>query len=296
MNQPEPGIYYDIPFDQYCDWQALNISTLLHGRRSMLHLKAAMDGPPMPRTVSMATGTLGHTLTLEPARAMQCYIVMPDYANDPENVKADGTKSSRPTSTAWYKQKAKDFAAANITREVVTQDQYDNMLGMLQALAGHDKARTALAGGQREVSLVWVDADTGILRKGRLDLVDADQMLLLDLKVTDDASRFENTIDRFGYHIRMASYREGWLSVSDDDIWPWLLAVEPKPPFGIRYAAIGKQTLAVGRCDYRLLITQYQRCIETGEWPGYEDPSEWNLPGIVSVEENYGLKITTEAP
>ena len=61
MNQPEPGIYYDIPFDQYCDWQALNISTLLHGRRSMLHLKAAMDGPPSHQSYICKAETSGST-------------------------------------------------------------------------------------------------------------------------------------------------------------------------------------------------------------------------------------------
>lgn len=296
MTTPSPGIYYDIPFDEYVEWPGLNVSTLLKGRKSMMHLKHYMDSPPLIRTSSMTTGVLGHTLTLEAPKAMARYVVMPDFASDPENRRADGSKPDAPTSTKWYKQKVKDFAAANITREVVTQEAYDDMLGMLKALSAHPKSSAALTGGVREVSIVWVDYVTGILRKGRIDLINIDKLLMLDLKVTEDASRFEGTIGRFGYHIRAASYMDGWNTLDGDALFPYLLAVEPKPPFGIRYGRLGDSTMAVGRVAYGHLMQQYRRCIETGKWPGYDDVNEWNLPGYGPSDETYGLKITTEAP
>ena len=292
MTAPSPGIYYDIPFDEYVEWPGLNVSTLLKGRKSMLHLKHYMDSPPLIRTTGMTTGVLGHTLTLEAPKAMARYVVMPDFAGDPENRRADGSKPDAPSSTKWCRQKVKDFAAANITREVVTQEAYDDMLGMLKALTAHPKSSAALTGGVREVSIVWVDEPTQVLRKGRIDLINIDKKLMLDLKVTEDASRFEGTIGRFGYHIRMAGYMDGWAAVSGVELFPYLLAVEPKPPFGIRYARIGKSTMAAAYFGYGFLMNQYRRCTETGEWPGYDDLDEWNLPGHVPSDETYGLKIT----
>src|SRR3990167_9725358 len=41
---PEPGIYPDVDFDTYKSWDAMNLSTLCHGKVSMQHLKAAIDG------------------------------------------------------------------------------------------------------------------------------------------------------------------------------------------------------------------------------------------------------------
>ena len=42
---PGPGIYYDVNFADYVNWQALNHSTLKHGLRSMAHIRAAIEHP-----------------------------------------------------------------------------------------------------------------------------------------------------------------------------------------------------------------------------------------------------------
>ena len=288
MTVPTPGIHSDIPFDVYADWDALNVSTLIKGRKSMAHCQV----PWKERNEGMRKGVFGHGCFLQPIETMGQYAVMPDYANDPDNVRADGSKPDKPASTGWYKKKAAEFAATNSGREVVTQQWYDDMLGALKAVKAHPKASECLApGGQAEVSLVWTDAETGILRKARLDYIRDAQKVLADLKFTDDVSRFERTIDRFGYHIRMASYVDAWLVLTGVKLVPWLIAIEPHAPYGIRCGPIGKQTMILGHREYRLLLKQYFDCILTGEWSGYEDVDEWNLPGVGQDVDTYGLQI-----
>ena len=293
MNAPAPGIYENIDFDQYTSWRAMNISTLLEGRRSMRHVKEAMDRPVRRRTASMWRGILGHTLVLEPVTAMDRYVVMPLFEDDPENLTSKGERPKNPTSTSWYRAKAKAFARDNITREVITQDKYDEIKGMVRALDINPKARKMLTGGVRELSMVWVDPNCGVVCKGRLDLVNEDEGFCLDLKVVEDASRFDHSIAKFHYDIRMASYMWGWSTLRGESLTPWLMAVEGSPPYGIRTAPVGDETMAIGLEQYRQLLSDYSRCLDRDEWPGYEDPDEWNLPGVGgNGMAIYGLKIS----
>jgi len=296
MNIPAPGVYEDIPFDQYAAWNAMNISTLLHGQRSMAHLQTAIQRPVRKRTKAMWRGVLGHTLVIEPLTAMDKYVVMPKFEDDPLNLKANGSKPRNPTSTSWYQNKKKEFELTNIAREVVTQDRFDEMREMIRALDKAETAKAMLKGADmREISLVWVDPETGTLCKGRLDLVDEDAGLLIDLKVVEDASRFERSISQYSYHIRMASYIYGWSILCGQHLLPWLMVVEGSSPFGIRSAVIGQETMALGLAEYKTLLGRYRRCRETKNWPGYEDPDEWNLPGVGGPDmQNYGLKFVPE--
>jgi len=293
MNAPAPGLYLDIEFDQYVSWNAMNISTLLEGRRSMLHLKQEIDLPSRKRTAAMWLGVLGHTLVLEPVKAMAKYVVMPPFELDPLNVTGKGGTPKSPTSTAWYRKKRKEFETTNMLREVVTQQKYDEILGMVNALALNPRAKECLASGEREISMVWVDASTGVVCKGRIDLLDTPNVRFLDLKIVENAARFERTIEQFAYHVRMSWYQDGLLALGKGVLEPWLMASESTPPFGIRVAPIGEDSLRIGRSISRELLDNYARCISSDYWPGYDDPDEWNLPGV-GADQHYGLKITTE--
>jgi len=294
MKPPAPGLYPDIEFDQYAGWEAMNISTLLEGRRSMQHLHQALIAPVRKRTAAMWLGVLGHTLVLEPIKAMAKYVVMPDFASDPANTTAGGGKPKSPTSTSWYQKKKKEFEATNILREVVTQQKYDEILGMVHALASNPRAKECLAAGEREISLVWVDEPTGVVCKGRIDLLDAPKERFLDLKIVENAARFERSLEQYSYHVRMSWYQGGLMALGYQSLMPWLMAAESTPPFGIRAAPVGEETLLIGRDIHRELLDNYSKCISSDYWPGYDDPDEWNLPGV-GADQHYGLKITTEA-
>ena len=58
----KPGIYYDMLFGEYKAAPGMNCSTLKYAAKSMLHLKAKLDGEiPDPASAALSFGTAFHT-------------------------------------------------------------------------------------------------------------------------------------------------------------------------------------------------------------------------------------------
>ena len=137
---PEPGIHQDIPFEEYVEWDAVNNSSLTRAARSMAHYRYA---PPQAETKALRFGKLCHSGALEPLLIPKHYVVMPDLA---EGIRrADGTEYASPRATAEYKRRAAEFKEANADKEVVDQDTYDTMMGVVDALLAHERARAIAA-------------------------------------------------------------------------------------------------------------------------------------------------------
>ncbi len=282
---PKPGIYEDVSFEEYLAWQAVNNSLLKHGTRSMAHVKAAMDGPPKEPTPAMQLGTLMHGGILEPLAIVKRYVVMPPFER--EITKDDGTPYAKPKATKQYKLLVQDFRDEHPDQEIVTEDQYQALLGVSNALSENDRARQWLnAPGKPEVSIVWNDPATGIRCKARLDkwTPNGPQAGLTDLKTTADALRFESQIAKLGYHRQLAMYCDGLRVLTGTNYEPRLIAVEPTAPYGVRAAVLSDDALNWGRESYRELLARYAECLARDAWPGYEDPDYWHLPNWATAD------------
>lgn len=293
---PPPGIYPDIPFEEYFAWPYVNATSVVAGVRSMAHMKTQLRSPPPP-TDLMRQGIFNHMGQLETVKLPSRYVVMPDFENDDDNVTQAGDRPKNPKLTGYYKRKVAEFQAVNITKEIVSQDWYDTMVSMVAAIKAHPKANAYLNGpGLNEVSIVWDDPETKIRCRCRIDKVDRNLQQIPDLKGTKDASRFEQTLYRFGYHIKAAMYEDGWASASGKRYQSCLVAVETEPPYGVRAAPMGRAAIDLGRRTYKRILAAYKQCAASGEWPSYPDVPEWTLPAyVIDNEKNYGLIITEEA-
>ena len=284
---PEPGIHQDIPFEEYVEWDAVNNSSLTRAARSMAHYRYA---PPQAETKALRFGKLCHSGALEPLLIPKHYVVMPDLA---EGIRrADGTEYASPRATAEYKRRAAEFKEANADKEVVDQDTYDTMMGVVDALLAHERAREYLyAPDPSEVSIVWDDPETGIRCKGRIDRLQLRASRLSDLKTTIDASQFERSVFRFAYHRQGAFYVDGMRVLTGEDFAFALVAVERDKPFGVRAAPLHSEALVEGRIEYRRLLRAIAQARQTGEWKGYEDPDCWRLPAYASSSQSADLVI-----
>jgi exodeoxyribonuclease VIII len=276
IQQPTPGIYEDVPFIDYLAWPCVNNSSLSYAARSLAHYRYA---PEQATTDAMRLGSLVHCGRLEPAALHMRYAVMPDLAEGIR--KPDGTEYSNVRATKEYKQRVADWQAQLGDRQPVTQDELDAMLGMVQAITLHDRARTWLCSpGQVELCVVWDDPDSGVRCKARIDKLAAQHDLLVDLKTTRDASEFEQAIARYSYRRQAAFYLDGWRDAVGASAYQFaIVAVEKVQPFGVRAAVMAPDAVQIGRDQYKELLCEIADARKSGDWPGYDSPDAWTLPG-----------------
>lgn len=269
---PAPGIYEKITFDEYCRWDAINNSSLGPALISAAHYRAYLDEP---RTVSDALrfGTLVHAGKLDPKDLLNGYAVMPDFT---QNLSKE---FSNPKGSKEYKERVAAWTEQNKTKEIVEQVEFDLMAAIVAALDNEPLARDCFShNGPAEVSMIWEDARTGLLCKGRIDKLDHKKNRFADLKTARSLHDYCKEILNRGYHRQAAFYSDGLYQLTGEKYEPWIVPVEKTPPFAVAAAPVGEQALSVGRSEYRQALQLIKDCKRTGNYPSVPSPSEWTLP------------------
>ena len=275
VSTPIPGQYAAVPFADYLAWNAINNSSLAELRRSPAHYQWALSHPK-PSTTAQRNGSWLHCGLLEPLAIADQYVVMPDFA---ERVRRpNGTEYDNPRGTKAYKGLVAEFERVNAGKEIVTQDQYDALLGLSAAIHRSPAAAYFRHPCETEVSLVWNDATTGLLCKGRLDVMRIVDLMAVDLKTGADASEWEWELWKRKHYRQAAFYRDALYALTGDVYQVMCVVGESVPPFGVRVAPVGAVSLAEGRREYIAYLKTIARCREAGEWPGYASPETWEIP------------------
>lgn len=273
---PRPGLYYDVPFEDYCDWDAVNNSSLTPMiRRSPAHYKHGLENP-REQTVAMAIGSLCHQAKLEPLLIPQQYVVMPDLTDG--ILTKDGAVPKNVKSTSEYKRRVAEFRELHTDKEIVDRDTYDRVLGVTTALSAHPEASRLINGSHKELSMIWKCGK--IKCKGRVDIY-RERQWIADIKTTDDLSEFERSIAKFSYHRQVAFYQDGLATVATKgELLPfYLIVVEKHAPFGVCVAPVDQEAIEAGRAEYMRGLSLIEDCRKSGQWPNYADPPCWKLPG-----------------
>ncbi len=270
------GIYYDIAFAIYLAIEAASSSRLQKMVRSALHYLAGFIGEP---TAAMGLGTLCHAGVFEPLLIPKRFTFMPDYSNDEENVTAAGERSYH-KGTKYVKGKEETFRSVNRDKEIISEDDYNRMVGVATTLSSCPIMRDIMAHGKPEVTLIWDDPETGLRCKARADWlhIGTDRVVLLDLKTCADASEFQKSIVRYGYHRQMALYARGVEVLTGRRPEVWVCAIETSPPYGHMVARMDLDALELGSREVDQLLARVAECQATGTWPSYEHPVSWRLP------------------
>jgi len=284
---PEPGVYENVPAEEYFAWEAVSNSKLSLLNKSPRHYQHGYS----EATPAMALGSLVHSGVLEPLSIAKRYVFMPNYASHPGNMTASGDRSFS-SATKFVKQMEEQFRTLNFDKEIVTEDQYNTMVGMATALAENDKAKQLLRDGRAEVSVVWDDQETGLRCKARADWLRPG--IMADLKTTMDAGQFERSIVKFGYHRQMAFYSRG-LIANGIEVEPWIICVEKSAPFGCRCAPMDLGAIQIGAKEIDELLELLVECQTNNHWPGYQNPSVWSVPDWYAKEEPLELIVGGEA-
>jgi hypothetical protein len=275
MAELKAGVFYDVPYDTYAAWDAINHSRLRHLRNGTpLHMQYAMthESPP---TKALDFGWAAHIAVLEPKDFESQVYVVP---------KID--RRTKEGKLLWLKAERESQG-----RLMVSEPDMVHLRGMRASVLAHPTARELVLGkGKSEVSLVWNDAETGVLCKarsdrlavlrGRVDLrvpdPTSETTIDCDLKtITEPASQrtFEREAHRFGYFEQAAMRLDALETLAPrGEARPFVwIVVEKEPPYAVRLFQPDEQGLEWGRQQYRKHLAAYAECMKTGVWPGWDD-------------------------
>ena len=214
-------IVENLPAQAYHSDEAVGSSLIRKLQTSTpMHAKAMMETPMS--SPALALGTALHAAMLEPENDLAQAVVQPDSDKR----------------TKLGKEEHAEFAIANAGRCIITQEQAEQLDGMVIACLKDWRIKHSLSACKRREISVFGSIG-GHKAKARLDAWNGHGMVL-DLKTTRDlACDFEKSIANFGYGLQAAWYREVLRSVfasegrlMPDDFDFVFLVVETAHPHG----------------------------------------------------------------
>lgn len=122
-----------------------------------------------------------------------------------------------------------------------------------------------------EVSLFAAHEETGLMRKGRIDIITRGRNFLGDCKFVVDASEreFSKAIFFYGWYLQAAYYLDLAQANGIDAQHFIFCAVEKEPPYACAFYQIQAEVVQRGRDEYERLLRQFKDCHASGKWPGY---------------------------
>lgn len=229
---------------QYAADPATNWSLLRELRKSTMHYEHARDHG-RPDTPRFALGRLCHSLVFEPELAVDAYAIW------------DG-KQRR--GKEW-----EAFQTQHADRTIVRRRDYDQVVRLADKVRDHFLVRQYTGKGLPEHTIRWVDPETGIACKARLDWLSDDEPVFLELKTCRSADEyaFGAACASLGYHGQCAFYRRGCRALGLPHE-PLIVAAELELPHDIalfrmpEYGALAVADELVGKllrklADYREL-------------------------------------------
>ena len=236
------------------------------------HFKANhLDKPAPSASLQRAFdfGTAVHAGFMEPDRFAEEYLVF----DDAEIVLDVGGKNPRATNK--YKEWRADYEEENKDKIILEGNDYARVLAVVSAMKASGYMRKLFSiPGAAEDSFFWDHGDH--LCKCRPDYL-RDDGFVLDIKTTDDASpaAFQKQAENLCYYIQAAHYLDGVRAVCGEARQFLFIVVEKTPPYGVAFYAADADMIASGRRKIDEILSLYQGCLDSGEWPCYPDGAQW---------------------
>lgn len=189
--------------EEYFAIDAVSKTDLSFMAKSPLHYLKRKE--LMKETDAMRLGTLLHMALLEPARFRDSYIVEPVAMPDGEEI--NRRKKDHRAFLDGFREKNKD-------KLIVTEKQFDSLVGMLQQASSNPEISNVLnMKGMQEVAGTW--ETNGVLCKGRADFIYEHPTIgrvIVEVKKTRDASPegFSRQAYNLLYHLQAAMYLDGF--------------------------------------------------------------------------------------
>lgn len=220
-------------------------------------------------------GRAAHLFLLEPQKFKEQYVVEPvhhGFTKDGKPTTSPNAESVKEIKAYWHRQQ-KEGAL------IVSQQELDELVGMIEAVLEHPQAAGLLANGVAESTVRWVDEETGVMCKARPDYISKvdNDIHLIDFKTTRDirAGIFAGDGRKMGYGIQLAFYYDGVVrALGRQPTTITIIAVEKKPPHEAVVYLLNDDWFEYGQKFYKHALKIYKKCRDTGKFPAYQQGSQ----------------------
>lgn len=275
---PPPGIYQDVPFEQYASWRAINSGVVKWMKVSPKHGQAALNGEiRSDDTRSMKLGRAIHCRILEPDTFADRFIVS---RNCEAELKSGDRKGHQCGCNATFLGLDGRFYCGkhspqecDTSREIITAEEGVKCERVALSLKDHPACKLIRRKGWSETSIVWEHA--GMKMKGRMDrhCGEGPRPIVLDIKKCrvgyGTTEECQKAILNYDYHIQAAGYCKGAEQVTGDMpefIWVF---VEDGPPFDVQIKPASPQDIEIGWHFLKSAVEAYKYAIEANDVFGY---------------------------
>lgn len=242
---------------EYRAYQAISRSELFKFKKSPLHYKYAIEHPEEP-TPALNFGSAAHKFILEREDFDKEFAIAPNVDRRTKEGKAI---------FAEFQEQAEG-------KTVISIDDFEKIKEMAKAIDEHPIA-SQLIKGKHEVSLFWVDEQTGEECKIRPDCIheDGNGVVIVDYKTTStvEDGAFEKSCRKYGYKLQAGMYREGFFQNFFEDAGFAFIAQEKEAPFAVRVYVCTDDYINEGYDEYRALLGLYHACKATDTYQGFNE-------------------------
>lgn len=157
----------------------------------------------------------------------------------------------------------------------LNQNELNQVIGTARAIKNNKKAYNAFhQKGESEISLFWIDEETGLMLKCRPDFLPTNHKLVPDYKTCQSVNPeiFYGDFIKYGYHIEAAMYMAGIKAVFNDDVETFFfVAQEKEPPYITQVYVPDDAIVTYGDKAVRLGINKFIECQQKGFFGTYSE-------------------------
>ena len=268
--EPRVGIFTDEPGEIYYqrDPGVANATGLkiIHSRTPKHFHYWATHPEHDKRSDALEFGKALHSATLEPDVFERAYTVLPkDTPRDMRRFRnAKNPSLETLASIDWWD----SFEASNRGKIFLSAENFDRVRYMGDSMRENPETAGLLTGGLREATLRWIDPETGLPCKARVDNMEPGEWMV-DLKSCADAGEpFARSAAGFAYDLAAFHYVCGAEECGVAVPHYILLACESEPPFDCVPYYYGLAEQQRGQAIRNRAIRIQAECVRTGKWPG----------------------------
>lgn len=184
----------------------------------------------------------------------------------------------------------KAFAEENADKHLLNQAEWDKVRRYCDAVDANPTAKQIIDESKREHSIRWVDDETGLLCRCRLDCLHP--RLNADIKTTRDNTRagFANAAFRYGYHRQAHFYSEGSVRYREGKEVPFLFLAVTE--WSCRVYRLMEPFPEMAANEVRTALKRLSECMESGMWsePWDTDVIDLGPPRWAFTNQQYELE------